>query len=219
MKDWLRAFPAIAELDADCRRLIIDTAQPMQVPKGAVLFRDGDDCGAYVMVVSGSVRVQKMDAEGREIVLYRVEEGQTCVLTTTCLIGASRYPAEGVAETDVSLVLVPRAVFAEAIDRCAGFRRFAIAAIGRRIHDLMLLIEDVAFARMDKRLARLLLAKLNQGEESIAATHQELAVELGTAREVISRLLKDFERRGWLKLARGRVDVVEAGELAQLGRD
>jgi len=209
----MQAFPDLAQLPASIRDEL-DALPLMQVPGGTVLFRDGDACQGYVFVLSGSVRVQKMDPEGREIVLYRVEDGQTCMLTTSCLLGGRPYPAEGIAEEETELALLsPKRLDALLSD--AAFRRFVLSMISLRIADLMALIEDVAFGRMDVRLARRLL-ELDNGSGELRLTHQQLATELGTAREVISRLLKDFERRRMVTLGRGIVLLPESKELREL---
>lgn len=210
----MRAFPALRQVSDPAWLEAVARMRLADVPQGSVLFRDGDACGGYVMVVEGSVRIQKIDPEGREIVLYRVERGQTCMLTTTCLLGGQAYPAEGVAETKVSLAMLPRDAFDAAMAASDAFRRFVFAAIGTRISDLMLLVEDVAFGRMDMRLARLLLKRVHEHGKRLDCTHQELAFELGTAREVISRMLKDFERKNWLSLGRGRIEVLKPSELS-----
>lgn len=216
---WLEAFPELQDISDVSWQRAVGQAQLMNVPRGTVLFRDGDSCSGYVFVADGAVRVQKMDAQGREIVLYRVEDGQTCMLTTSCLIGGEPYPAEGIAETDVTLAMLPAAAFERAMADSADFRRFVLASIGRRISDLMLLLEDVAFGRMDVRLARLLLKRNAESGAQLSCTHQELATELGTAREVVSRLLKDFERKEWVALSRGRVEVKNSRALADLHED
>jgi len=212
--NWMRAFPALQEANDPSWQHAASMVQMATVPQGAVLFRDGDSCGGYVMVLEGSVRVQKIDPEGREIVLYRVEPGQTCMLTTTCLLGGQAYPAEGVAETEVELAMLPADAFYAAMAASEAFRRFVFAAIGRRISDLMLLVEDVAFGRMDVRLGRLLLKRVREHGTHLDCTHQDLAFELGTAREVVSRLLKNFERRGALSLGRGKIEVIDSAALA-----
>lgn len=215
---WLNEFPELAEINDISWRQTAVMGRLLTVDTGTVLFHDGDTCVGYVLVCDGSVRVQKMDQNGREIVLYRVEQGQTCMLTTSCLLGGTAYPAEGIAEERTRLVLLPAPAFDRAIGESAAFRRFVLSAISHRIADLMVLIEDVAFGRMDMRLARLLLRRTNP-LGVIAATHQELSVELGTAREVISRLLKDFEARGLVSLRRGEVELVDKEKLQSLGTE
>lgn len=216
--NWIDAFPELQQIGDPAWKRAAATAQVMDVPKGATLFRDGDLCNGYVFVIDGAVRVQKVDIQGREIVLYRVEEGQTCMLTTSCLTGNQAYPAEGIAETNVKLAMLPAAAFEEAVADSDAFRRFMLASIGTRIGDLMMLVEDVAFGRMDIRLARLLLRR-GEGGQVVRCTHQELAFELGTAREVVSRLLKDFERKGWVVLRRGEVEVLDRSALEMLKED
>jgi len=179
----------------------------MQVKRGSVLFRDGDACNGYVLVVNGAIRVQKIDPQGHEIVLYRVEEGQSCMLTTTCLLAHQEYPAEGIAETDVDMVLLPLDAFDAALAGSPAFRQFVMANIGNRISDLMLLLEDVAFGRKDVRLAAFLLKNAKKDGDVLELTHRQLAVELGTAREVVSRLIKDFERKGLVGLGRNKVTI------------
>lgn len=215
---WMDAFPALTAIDDPAWRQVVAQARLVTVDAGTVLFRDGDSCAGYVLVLDGSVRVQKMDANGREIVLYRVEPQQTCMLTTSCLLGGTAYPAEGVAEARTQLAMLPAAAFDRAIGESAAFRRFVLSAISQRIADLMLLIEDVAFGRMDMRLARLLLRRADAGG-MLAATHQGLAVELGTAREVVSRLLKDFESRGLVHLGRGEMTLLDRVSLEALGAE
>ncbi|MDX8410491.1 MAG: Crp/Fnr family transcriptional regulator [Mariprofundaceae bacterium] len=205
--DWLKNFPQLQENTDKAWQLASKKAMRMQVKKDSVLFRDGDACNGYVLVVSGSVRVQKIDSQGHEIVLYRVEDGQNCMLTTTCLMGSQHYPAEGIAETDVDLVLLPIDVFDSALSESPAFRRFVMASIGHRISDLMMLLEDVAFGRKDVRLASFLLKNSNANGDVLEFTHRQVAVELGTAREVVSRLIKDFERKQLVRLGRNQITI------------
>jgi len=209
IKEWLTNFPELNENSDKAWSIASAKAMRMQVKQGSVLFRDGDACNGYVLVVSGSIRVQKIDPQGHEIVLYRVEEGQSCMLTTTCLLGKQHYPAEGVVEADVDLVLLPLDVFDSALAQSPLFREFVMANIGHRISDLMLLLEDVAFGRKDVRLAAFLLKNASKNGDLLEFTHRQMAVELGTAREVVSRLIKDFERKGLVMLGRNKITVLQ----------
>ncbi len=185
----------------------LERARRVQLKPGEVLFRHGDRCPGFVIVSSGVVRVVRSDAEGREIVLYRIGQGQSCMLTTLCLMGDQPYPAEGVAEGDVDLVLLSAAEFEKLLLISASLRSIALRHMAQRMNDLMLLIEELAFIRMDRRLAQFLIQ--HQQHQCLLMTHQELARELGTAREVVSRLLKSFELNGWVKLQRGRIDIMD----------
>jgi len=213
---WLKVFPALMDIEDQGLLQELKQQKSMHAPRGHSLFREGDHCRGYVLVLHGSVRVFKIDAEGREILLYRVGEGQTCMLTTTCLLGSQRYPAEAVTETEVELILIPNKLFDHLLARSDVFRRFSMAHIGDRICDMMVLIEDVAFGRMDQRLARVLLQRAEKEGDSLTCTHQELAAELGTAREVVSRILKSLEHRGWIALSRGTVSLLERSMLGQI---
>ncbi len=212
---WLDAFPELVALEPAARERLAAEARPVTLPAGVTLFHDGDACSSYLLVLDGSVRVQKVSSGGREITLYRVGDGQTCILTTSCLLAGERYPAEGVTETEVRAIALPGALFQTLLADSAGFRQFVFAVYARRITDLITLVEDVAFGRMDLRLA----ARLHDSADAagvVSTTHQELAAELGTAREVVSRLLKDFEHRGLVVLHRGRIELRDRSALAEL---
>jgi CRP/FNR family transcriptional regulator len=214
-RDWLAHFPDLARIDDPEFRRLAASAQVISVPAGVTVFRPGDTCQSYLLVVTGSVRVQKVSETGREIVLYRVGPGESCILTTTCLIAGERYPADGVTETDVTAVSLPVQAFQRAVAASEAFRRFVFASFGERMANLMVLVEAVAFGRMDARLAERLLALAGPGGR-ISATHQQLAAELGSAREVVSRLLKEFERHGWVALERGQITVRDRSGLGRL---
>ncbi len=212
---WLSSFPMLEGLDQPSLRRMCESARLVTVPAGSVVFQDGTPSADYTLVVEGVVRVQKLSETGREIVLYRVEAGQSCVLNTSSLMTGREYGAEAIAETDVTAILLPSDVFHSLLAASAAFRRFVFSVYSTRISDLLCLIEEVAFGRIDVRLAQLLTE--HAGADSVLkTTHQELAVELGTAREVISRQLKEFERRGWLRLFRGRIELADRRALAEL---
>lgn len=206
--EWLKQFPALQALDDEAGRQVLAAATPVTIPPGTTVYREGDPCQNFFLVLDGSLRVQKTSESGREILLYRVEAGQSCVLTTTNLLSQERYAAEGISESEVEAIMIPLARFREGLDHSPGFRDFVFNSYGQRVSELITLVDAVAFGRVDLRLSKLLL---RQGEETgvVEGTHQQLAAELGTAREVISRQLKEFERKGWVKLGRGRVEIIE----------
>ena len=160
--------------------------------------------------------IKQSSDTGREVFLYRVNAGESCVLTTACMLADEDYSAEAITETDVEAVAIPRAAFDDFTGRSPIFRRFIFQTYSRRIADLFGLIDDIIFQRIDVRLAERLL-ELDQGGH-IATTHQALAVELGTAREVISRTLGEFQRRGWVELARGEIRIGTRAGLEKLAR-
>ncbi len=187
----------------------------INIPVGTTVFRSGEQCRNYLFVLDGTVRVERIADNGREIVLYRVESLQTCVLTISCLVAHERYPAEGLAETAVRAVTLPATAFHEALALSEAFRSFVFTSFGERIAELMALVEAVALRRADVRLAERLI-ELGGQSGSVAVTHHELAAELGTAREVVSRLLKELERQGVVHLGRGRIEIANPSALKRL---
>ena len=186
----------------------------VQVPAGAVLFDEGAPCQGFPMVLRGEVRVTRGNTAGRQLELYRVQPGELCVVSTAGLFGHTPLTAQGQVSEPAELAVLNPAGF-ERWCAHAEFRRFVFGVFADRLADLMALTEAVAFQRLDQRLASLLLGHGN----SIQRTHQQLADELGTVREIVSRLLARFERNGWVRLGRERVDVLDAAALrvASLG--
>ncbi len=211
----LDRFPALHHLEEQSLRLLEQSAIPVTLPAGAKAFEAGMPCGNYLMVASGRVRVQQLSESGREIVLYRLAGGESCVLTTACLLAHEDYAAEAIAETEVSALAVPRACFDRLLAESPRFRDFVFSAYASRLTDLLLLVEEVAFRHIDARLAERML-DLQDPPGTLSLTHQELAVELGTAREVVSRQLKEFERHGYVRRERGRIDIVDAAALKEI---
>lgn len=215
MMSWIDRFPQLATLSADDRTYLIDRASTVSLPAGTTVFAPGLAAESFLLILEGTVRVQQVSESGREIVLYRVTGGETCIMTTSCLLSGDSYSAEGVTETDVEAVAIPKAVFEEAIVRSPTFRRVVFSDYSHRISDLMRVVEDVAFGRLDKRLAHRLLKRADNAGV-VTATHQELAADLGTAREVIGRQLKEMERRGWVSLSRGHVVLRDTDRLSAI---
>ena len=210
----LGRFPVFAGLTPKFLERLLGEAQLVQAPKGSVLFRPGQPCRGFPLLLEGTVRVSQTSSGGREIVLYHVEPGQGCLLSGGCLLGHSDYGASGVAETDVTLLSIPPALFQELLVEHEPFRRFVFGMYGERLAQVMQLVEEVAFRRLDARLAQLLL----QRGPVVAGTQQKLAEELGSVREIVSRLLRQFEARGWVELGRERITVRDARALGELAR-
>jgi len=213
--DWIEQFPGLSRLPEEIKSALVQSSAPVRVAAGATVFAPGHIPDKLLLLLEGTVRVQQTSDGGREIVLYRVEAGQSCVLTNACVFSHEAYAAEGVAETEVLAMAVPHSAFDDLVARSKPFRDFVFAAYTRRIADLFRVVDEVAFGRIDVRLAERLL-KLAAGSDEIAVTHQRLATELGTAREVISRQLQEFHRRGWIEQARGKVRLRQPGALSAL---
>ncbi|MGJ8620895.1 MAG: Crp/Fnr family transcriptional regulator [Methylophilaceae bacterium] len=211
--DWLAAFPDLSHLESSAKELLLKYARMVEAPVGTVGYREGGPCGAYVMRLAGRSRVFKMSTSGREILLYRVHAGETCVITTTCLLGNSDYPASTIVEEAIKDVIIPAAAFNQLMIDSKVFRTFVMTNYGALISDLIVLLDEVAFHNLDARLAKLLL---EVGADSVKRTHQQIADELGTAREVVSRQVKRFEQKNWVALGRGQVEILDRVALTKL---
>jgi CRP/FNR family transcriptional regulator len=212
---WLDRFEGLAELDAASRAELEKAGRVVEMPAGRRIFGPGQAPASFMLLLQGSVRVHQVSDSGREIVLYRVAEGESCALTTACLLAYEDYLAEAVTETDIRAVAIPRQTFDDLVSRSQAFRRFVFMAFSRRVTDLCRVIDEVAFQRLDIRLAARLLER-SQGTNAIDLTHQEIAAELGTAREVVSRQLNEMQRRGWIVAGRGHIEIVNRGALQGL---
>jgi CRP/FNR family transcriptional regulator, anaerobic regulatory protein len=218
VEDWTTRFSGLARLSEDVKATLLRESRVATVPRGSVIFGPGKAPENLLLLLEGTVRVQQTSESGRDILLYRVGAGESCVLTTACLLAYEDYSAEGIAETDLSAVLVPRRTFDDLIARSPEFRRFVFTAYSRRITDLFLVIEEIVFRRLDVRLAQKLL-QLADPDSNLQATHQSLAQELGTAREVVSRQLQEFQRRGWVELGRGVVKITAPAGLRRIAEE
>ena len=212
---WLARATGLPPMGAEAATLM-GALVPAQVPEGAVLFRPGETVKGFVIVLRGRIEVYLTGVSGREILLYEVAPGQSCVQSTLGLMGGEDYSGEAVARAPCEIVLVPRETFMRLMDNDPGFRRFVFAAFAARLQSMMHLLDRVAFQRIETRLAQCLLERAEGGQ--INATHAEIAVMIGSAREVVSRRLDALARRGIVALERGVVRILDAETLAELAQ-
>lgn len=211
VETWARArtlYPVLADLDAAAASADVQHAA---VPAGALLFDQGAPCGGFPLVLAGEVKVARGSAGGRQLELYRVSPGELCVVSTSCLFGSAPMTAHGLTTTATELLLLSPAGFARWCEH-GPFRHFVFGIFADRLADLMALAEAVAFQRLDQRLAAALLGRGTR----IRATHQQLADELGSVREIISRLLRRFERDGLVRCGREQIELLDAPALRAL---
>jgi len=211
--DWLEQFPELRNLEQSAKDMLSKYSRIVEAPIGTIGYREGTPCGAYVMRLAGKSRVYKMSSNGREILLYRVGSGETCVITTTCLLGNSDYPASTIVEEAIRDVLIPATAFHQLMLDSSVFRKFVMTNYGALISDLIVLLDEVAFHNLDARLAKVLLDANNT---QIVRTHQQIADELGTAREVVSRQLKRLEQKGSVSLGRGQIEIINRSALEKI---
>lgn len=210
----LQLFPVFEKLPAAAVDQILRDGSTRQVPAGTVLFEASSPCTGFPMLLEGRVRVVKSAPNGREVQLYRITPGESCLLSSSCLLGGSPYSATGIAETAVTLLTLPPGQFHHLLAEHKPFRDYVFGLFSERLADLMTLVEAVTFYKLDQRLAALLLGK----GELVRATHQGLADELGSVREMVSRLLSNFQDRGWVALGREQIRITDAAALRRLAQ-
>lgn len=177
------------------------------MPAEQRVFSQGQSCHHYTVIAEGSVRVLTRSPDGRELVLYHISPGEICVLTTACLMAGTRYPAEAITDTEVKAYIIPGSEFDRLVAESAEFRTFVFNSFSHRMADLMVKLEKVALESIDDRLIHYLNSHASS-EGKIAATHQQIADEIGSAREVVSRHLKTLEKQGCIRLGRGSIDIL-----------
>ncbi|HOX24387.1 MAG TPA: Crp/Fnr family transcriptional regulator [Candidatus Krumholzibacteria bacterium] len=187
---------------------------------GQTFLCTGDDVDVFAVVVTGSLRVFTAGGTGREITLYSVGPGESCMINALCLIAGASSPVTAIAEEPVEAVLFPRRVFVDWLAERPDVRAFVFGDVAARVGSMMALIEEIAFQRLDCRLAGYLYQRSARAaaDDEIATTHDAIAGDLGTAREVVSRLLKSFERQGAIALGRGAIRVRNPEFLRELAQ-
>jgi CRP/FNR family transcriptional regulator, anaerobic regulatory protein len=210
---WTAAVPALSGLTPEAARRL-QALVPMDVPAGTVLFRPGDAVRGYVIVLDGRIGVHLIGPSGRDILLYDVVPGKSCIQSTLGLLGGDDYTAEAVADRPSRLVLLPRETFLDLLGSDAAFRTLVFAAFAERMQSMMHLLEKVAFQRVEARLSAWILSRAENG--TVRATQQDIARGIGSAREVISRRLDALARQGAIAHSRGRVVILDAGALRRL---
>ncbi len=210
---WMKLFPALGNLNPEHLATAHEAVRFAELASGAVAYHQGWECPNYVMCVEGTTRVFKSSDLGREILIYRVSAGETCVLTTSCLLAGGTFPAESVAESPGRLACIPAKIFHHLMTASPPFRRFVLDDYARLLNSMISLIDEVTFGSLDERLARRLLAEAD-AQGTVRRTHQQLALDLGSVREVVSRYLGERERAGWIRTTRGKIEILSKADLA-----
>jgi CRP/FNR family transcriptional regulator len=207
MPDAVDLYPAIAHVTPSLAALGA-AAHPLHVAAGTVLFSENAPCQGFPMVLEGEVKVSRRSSDGRSLELYRVVPGELCLVSSACLFRSQPLSAQGITTRATTLLLIPPQVFGQWLES-AAFRDVVLGLFAERMADLTGLIDAVAFHRLDQRLAAALLGR----GQDLAITHQQLADELGTVREIVTRLLRRFEREGWVELAREHIRILDSSAL------
>jgi CRP/FNR family transcriptional regulator len=204
------AFPALQGIGVPLRDRLTQRLQWVRAPRGAELFAAGDRCRGFPLLLAGEIQVMRSTPDGHEIELYRIHPGESCIVSTSCLLGEAHYPARGQALTDVVLAAMPHDLFDALITAHAPFRRYVFALFAERLALMMQRVEDVAFRSLTRRIAALLLAS---PDGYLETTHERLAAQIGASREAVSRALKKLEDTGCVGLARGRIAIADRAKL------
>ncbi len=210
---WLTLFPAFTVLAPEDLAEARANVRFLALEEGAVAYHTGAECPSYVMCLEGGTRTFKVSPAGRELLIYRVAPGGTCVLTTQCLLAGGTFPAESVAEAPTRLAALPATTFHALMERSPPFRRFVLDDYASLLTSMISLVDEVAFSSLDERLARLLVTEAGPAG-IVAKTHQQLAADLGSVREVISRYLGEWEKTGWIRTSRGSIALLDKKALA-----
>ena len=171
------------------------------------LYLEGDRCPGIAFVLSGEIRVYKIGETGREITLYEIYPGETCILNAACILSNRKYPANAVGLIDGTMLYLPEDIFMKLLAQHQVMRTFIFSLFSQRFGEIIELIEEVTFGKMDVRLEDYLVEKAEN--DVLQTTHQNIANDLGTSREVVSRLLKDFEHKGRIALSRNHIRLLQ----------
>ncbi|MEE9431785.1 MAG: Crp/Fnr family transcriptional regulator [Melioribacteraceae bacterium] len=192
---------------------ILQHTSIVSLPKDTLIFDEGSTTNNLAIIISGKVRVYKLAESGREITIYRINKGESCILTISSILSNLTYPARAVVEEDVEALVVPSDVFKELVNKDESWRNFTFGLMNTRFANVITVVEEIAFRRMDERILEFLFDKFNSSGNELNITHQEIAYELGTYREVVSRILKDFEKSGMVELARNKINILNITEV------
>ncbi len=204
----VRALPVLEHADPRLLREFKDTAFFARIPKGRDVFIEGDQVDAIALLISGVVRVYKIGETGREITLYRFGNGESCILTANAILSQKNFPAVATVEQEAEAIMIPADTFRDWVRRYDPWREFVFELLSQRLSSVMEIVEEVAFRRMDVRVASLLTER-GRRSDLIRMTHQEIAAELGSSREVISRILEDFSAQGLVEVSRGSIRILD----------
>ncbi|MFC1464826.1 MAG: Crp/Fnr family transcriptional regulator [Candidatus Brachytrichaceae bacterium NZ_4S206] len=212
------ALPFLTRAPAELVRDFLREASIHAIPAGTQVFAEGDECSAIAILLSGVVRVFKIGETGREITLYRFDQGESCILTANCILGNQHFPAIAVVERDAEAVVITATAFRDWVNRYQLWRDYVFDLLSRRLASVMAVVDEVAFRRMDTRIADFLARRLSPSSPNLRITHQEIAAELGTSREVVSRILEDFSAGRLIETGRGMITLLDHAGLLRRAR-
>ncbi len=205
----------IRQSDDPLNQYFFEKASIANLPKGQHVCHEGSNCSHLAILLNGTARVYKLGENGKEITLYRVGPGESCILTASCILSHIPFPAFAICETDVEAAVVPASDVRRWLSESSAWQDYIFGLVATRLSNIINVVEDVVFRRMDKRIADHLCNRMDKTGHVLLVTHQEIASELGTSREVVSRILKEFELDGMIKVTRGSIELLDPEKLHQ----
>lgn len=212
----LKCLPMLQNAENEVRQDFFQNGKTVRISQANFISFEGSQCSNLAILINGRARVYKLGENGREITLYRIEKGESCILTASCILSDREFPAFAVAETDIEAFVIPAKTFLDWIGKYRFWQNYVFELVSKRLGAIIAVVEEIAFKRVDTRIASFLVQSNNR---TIHQTHQEIAVELGTSREVVSRILKDFEHEGLVSLSRGTVKIEKYDDLEKKSKN
>lgn len=212
----LNTFEFLSQIDNKKLDKLIKNIHISSYMAGTIILREGNACGNMVFILEGSIRVYKLSPEGREITLYHIGKGETCILLNNCIIENTNYPAIAEVEEDAELAIISSIYFNELIFPALSYQKYIFNILSKRLTDVLMIVDEVVFKHMDTRIAAFLYDKVLKSGNRLDITHEKISMELGTAREVVSRILKDFEKQNILTLSRGIVNIKDMNKIIKI---
>ncbi len=209
----LSTFEFLGQSDDTTRKRFLQSATIAHLEPGQFICQQGAECAHLALVLNGTARVYKLGENGREITLYRIGRGESCILTASCILSQLPFPAVAVCEETVEAAVIPAGLIRQWLAESSLWRDYVFGLVAHRMADIISLVEEVVFRRMDQRIADYLVQHGSGPGQRIEITHQLMASDLGTSREVVSRILKDFESHGLIHVARGSVEILDPAQL------
>lgn len=212
---WESCFPQLVDSREEGIHRLYEKSHMLKIESGQRVLMPGSTCKDYIFVAEGKIRVQLITESGNEVLLYHIGPGEDCVLSTSCLFSGKPYPAEGITETPVIAFSLGKSDFNQLFEDSSIFRKFVFSSFGDRLSTVIARMEFLCHSSIESKLVERLL-KLSKEQNPIIITHKQLAAELGTAREVVSRHLKIFEDSGAINLNRGSIEIMSEHRLTQI---
>ena len=210
-------FPVFSKLTSQQQQMVLDFTATRKVPAGTIVHNGTMECTGFLLVRSGQLRAYTLSEEGREITIYRLFEHDCCLFSAACIMASLQFEVIIEAEKDSEVFIIPPSVYQKLMNESLPVSKFTNDLMATRFSDIMWLMEQIMWKSFDKRLAGFLLEEANiEGTNSLKVTHERIANHMGTAREVVTRMLRYFQSEGLVQLSRGTIEITDSRGLEAL---